>query len=726
MTGPLRCLILTVMLASLTGCAPHPTQEAARMGSAIVTIEELSAETRRQMALAGFDYDTSPPSRVYEMALMILTGMLDEKAAEQRAGPDLMSKARVRAERFNPTQGDPTTIRRDIYRALLIEEIAKRDHLHPPEPSDKDLQAIYDHDPARWSLPAETDVRVFVENLEAQARTARGRSACRQRVEQARAAKQHGMEMTVRHGHSQPQLDAMALRTPVGATSPVFQLGPGHAYIEVIAHRPAVPQSFAQCRDRMRRVTGDEWHRTYFVRLRQLWREESGAVVYLRHDTLRQPDKPNTPVTAAVLVVALGGGLLAVAWMRWRPSLDGRWLWATLAAGCAVRVWFWFVTPYHWLAYDWEEHLDYIGYVGTQGAIPDLAAGFMFSQPPLYYLMCVPFGLMTGDVFDPRVHQTIGLVLSWVTMWFGLDALAMLTGHIRNRWLVRLAWFGMAMHPSFVFLAARVNNDCLAVLWGFLMTWFLVRWWREGRTRDWVGAGVVTGLGLLTKSTAMLWVPVLGVCLLAKSNLTVRSRVRLGAMAVFILVAMAGWLMAWRVTGENQRDLAANVAWAGVDVPIHADPHIRTLVTFQPNRIWQQPYVHSLMPSLTRDNFWEYFLRTSWYGEFSYQRVPMALVRALALTGLLLLAAMACGAIHQLRLNWREALPMVVVLVVVLAGHIAYRQTVPMACSQDFRYSMILLLPGYYLLACAPRWTGWLVAGWSVLSVVFLGVVTFF
>ncbi|HLD32320.1 MAG TPA: hypothetical protein VJB10_01885, partial [Candidatus Peribacteraceae bacterium] len=65
----------------------------------------------------------------------------------------------------------------------------------------------------------------------------------------------------------------------------------------------------------------------------------------------------------------------------------------------------------------------------------------------------------------------------------------------------------------------------------------------------------------------------------------------------------------------------------------------------------------------------------------------------------LLLIPLITGFYKSVRYRWYETLPLWLSTVIIMLAHVLYRQRAPFSVSQDFRYSILILLPFSYFLA---------------------------
>lgn len=189
-----------------------------------------------------------------------------------------------------------------------------------------------------------------------------------------------------------------------------------------------------------------------------------------------------------------------------------------------------------WQAPDEPAHYNYIHVVATQGALPVLQAGdynqaqqtlaivarfgpgtsieafrYEFHQPPLYYVLAAPLFRLTGGallplrLFSVFLGGLLLLVIYRAAMLIVRPAIA----------LGAMAF--VAFLPMHIAMLAAVNNDSLAELLIAIMLWQCLRLLLRpapGTLWPWLWLGIVTGLGLITKSTVYAMLPLLGVTLL--------------------------------------------------------------------------------------------------------------------------------------------------------------------------------------------------------------------
>jgi hypothetical protein len=199
-----------------------------------------------------------------------------------------------------------------------------------------------------------------------------------------------------------------------------------------------------------------------------------------------------------------------------------------------------------WEAPDEPAHYNYVKYLAENHRFPVLQMGdyphrylreiigrkfppemsieplrYEFHQPPLYYVLAaVVYKLFAGRLLPLRLLSVLlGCCLLWVAYHIAKEifpedeALALGTAAF------------VAFVPMHVAMTAAVNNDTLAELILAVILWVLVRYVKTSPPRlggieggRFVGLGVLMGLGLLTKITTLVAIPLALVAVFVKEG----------------------------------------------------------------------------------------------------------------------------------------------------------------------------------------------------------------
>lgn len=200
------------------------------------------------------------------------------------------------------------------------------------------------------------------------------------------------------------------------------------------------------------------------------------------------------------------------------------------------------IPPYN--APDEPAHVNYVREIAEHAALPVLQVGdwdaallddlkaarfppdrdvsairYESHQPPLYYLLLAPVARLTGD--DQRA-QVVALRVATVA----ISALTLVALHraawrvFRGEMTVRLAVVGFAAFvPMHIATGASVSNDALTELFLTLLLWRCLVALAEGLdTRQAAVLGGLAGLGMLTKVSAAVGLPLLTVAILGAAR----------------------------------------------------------------------------------------------------------------------------------------------------------------------------------------------------------------
>ncbi len=157
---------------------------------------------------------------------------------------------------------------------------------------------------------------------------------------------------------------------------------------------------------------------------------------------------------------------------------------------------------------DEAAHAQYIEAIATTHALPVFRGqapptpGYEFHQPPLFYILAAPLWAVLPAGVQNYSARVLSLVFGLLTIWIVWNAANLLFG--RGSRASAFCTLGAALSPLHQGVGAGVNNDALAGLWSACLFYLVARAWLEGPTKKLLlTAGVVAGLGALTKLTAL-------------------------------------------------------------------------------------------------------------------------------------------------------------------------------------------------------------------------------
>jgi 4-amino-4-deoxy-L-arabinose transferase-like glycosyltransferase len=182
-------------------------------------------------------------------------------------------------------------------------------------------------------------------------------------------------------------------------------------------------------------------------------------------------------------------------------------------------------------------HFQYVAYVARAWRLPRFegyaGVGYEAHQPPLYYFLAALLYHLTGG--EGKGVRLLSTLASAGVVWLTWLTLRRLLPHRPEVALVGMGF--VAFLPMHLAIGSAVGNDALtnllfaSVLYGLL-------------AMGSVGLGVLVGLALLTKATAILLLPVVAMGLLLKaqrSGAGWRAGVRQAGIACGIALLIGSW-----------------------------------------------------------------------------------------------------------------------------------------------------------------------------------------
>ncbi|MEC5397267.1 hypothetical protein [Uliginosibacterium sp. H1] len=377
-----------------------------------------------------------------------------------------------------------------------------------------------------------------------------------------------------------------------------------------------------------------------------------------------------------------------------------------------------------------QGHIGYVEWVATHLALPAPNAGWTYYHPPLYYIVgalawkwAACFGIPA-----PETLQALSLAL-WLVFLAG--SAGVLNMMLRDRaGLALLATAAIAAWPAGILHSVRLSNDAAYYAIAGAAAYYLVRWWRRQQGGDLWAFAVLTALGLLAKTNAIVLVAAGGLLLLWRvwhPQAGRRGRA-FGQLVGFSLVAATGLALSladnvyYYLQGLTPGWLVSNAGWLSPELKVPVDA--LHMLGMDVHTFLTQPWIRAYEDASGRGYFWNYLLRSSLSGEFDF---PAPVQRDIALMwGWGLLALLVLGAVGAARGGWQALAgrsstvyrhaPLILLGVLAIASLMSLRVQAPYAPSNDFRYVMPMLLPFLLLCVRSGRIACWLLAGFIVSS----------
>jgi hypothetical protein len=237
---------------------------------------------------------------------------------------------------------------------------------------------------------------------------------------------------------------------------------------------------------------------------------------------------PAAHATIATLSALLAGGLIWYGLFlrcRTRPTSARTLILTAITIGLLCRLAFVFFTPAFY-APDEQAHFNYIKYLSENHAFPvltgkvgDSANEWEYHQPPVYYLAMVPVFRAAKAAFPDQdatvqVVRCFSVLLWLLNVWFGNVLLKRLRIPDEFAWIFIMAM--VCLLPTYTFVSATINNDNLLVTVGGGLLCLMAN--REQTLKHSISLGLLLGLALLTKQSAIVFIPAIVVLSAAGGN----------------------------------------------------------------------------------------------------------------------------------------------------------------------------------------------------------------
>lgn len=343
-------------------------------------------------------------------------------------------------------------------------------------------------------------------------------------------------------------------------------------------------------------------------------------------------------------------------------------------------------------SFDAPGHIEYLELLKTNFRVPLANEGWELYQPPLYYALhyWLP---------NLKLVQFAG-VIWWISL--SLAALATFTLVFKDKLATASGALFVASLPLVVYLTPAIGNEFFSTVLISVGFYLYMRYRKKQTNARLMTLGIVLGLALLAKATALVLVAaivadVLIQKLLKNSTLTLKHLTAI----VCIAIGISGWFYARNVF-------------------VFGNP-FQSSIDFPQFHIVQEPGYRDLNFFIDLSGFWNMDLfRAHWYSlipgtyfSFFYDGHNAIIpVQAYSLAGILLVLAslpfvtlIGLGLARSLKnLRMQEARIFSIYLALLLTAYIAYNVKLPFYSTVKGAFVASLALPlGYFLVSSLRR-----------------------
>ncbi|MSR87497.1 hypothetical protein EXS70_05020 [Candidatus Peribacteria bacterium] len=395
-----------------------------------------------------------------------------------------------------------------------------------------------------------------------------------------------------------------------------------------------------------------------------------------------------------------------------REFTHHRELWIVFVTGVLLRAQYMLSTPLIIRSYDTSGHVNYIIYVLKNWTLPPGTAGWEMHQPPLYYFLTALWMkakmVVLPSIGTWRSAQWFSVLISALTLWMCLRIARKVFPQPKQQ-IQALLFLGiMAVLPGIVFFSSRVSNDTLVTFFLFAFTASLLDWWQSGKDKDWYFCLAFLILGILTKLSAGVALPILLTCIWLRPGLHTAKRKHMTEGTLLILFFCTAWSVGLRLQEGFVAPLV-KPGLLGLNHALAVPLGIPQLLSFSPIRILMTTYNNPWTDEFGRQFLWEFFFKSAFVGEWQFLGALRPLHQLMLAGGLFTLVLAIFGVVRDTRRKSLYRVPLLLTLGFGLLSVFVFHILHSAGCTQDFRYVPQVAIPiGLYacmgLDALSPEW----------------------
>ncbi len=366
-------------------------------------------------------------------------------------------------------------------------------------------------------------------------------------------------------------------------------------------------------------------------------------------------------------------------------------------AGAAIRSIYFYFTPFWLRSYDSEEHLDYINHIVRFSDLPGMNEGWQFFQAPLYYLAAAGVNWV-GNIWNLPKLTSLGwfsLLLSLCTLATALTIAKVCT---KNKLGLFLFSIPITLSPLLIYPSTRISNDSLVLYFVLLSILCVCLFLKTTNRYTSLLAIVFASLGVACKLSAIPSL-VLGFVFLFFLSKNKLSFLLKSLVATSLILTPLVYRM---VEDQNLKIIGTNTIKL-LHPALKISKQEQSFSEFKLEKIWEEPFNNPWDEKSRRGIFWEYFFKSSLFGEFrDVVNQPIAKLFILLQCGLLLLSIP--GLMRKIKHDKALTLYFLSLSIISVLAIAYLRLEYPYSPTQDARYApWIVVSLGFFLSGLASN-----------------------
>lgn len=373
--------------------------------------------------------------------------------------------------------------------------------------------------------------------------------------------------------------------------------------------------------------------------------------------------------------------------------------------------------------YDISGHIDYVKYISSNFSLPPWYQCWECFQQPIYYItasIIYKYLELIGLISETNLITFLQIFAFFLFYIFLLISIAIFRLVLPPKQSL-IASSLILFWPSGAIHAARIGNDLLLYVFLASSLYFLIRWWIKSNIKSLITSVVFLLLGMLTKTNALVMLPVIICGYLIKKPSLKRVVIFLTLLSLSVGLTMIANQRNNLSRFKQDNWLIGN--WGGMPKHLYVGNSWENFIFFDINSYLQYPNINPGTDAGGRQYFWIYLIKTSLYGEFTIENIlQQNLAQILSLAILILIIYMIIGLISLDSDKLKFYSPFLLTLFSLISAVMINRIYFSAAGSNDFRYIYPALIPILVLVAYSADFF----SKRRVLMVIYISTIVFF
>jgi hypothetical protein len=343
--------------------------------------------------------------------------------------------------------------------------------------------------------------------------------------------------------------------------------------------------------------------------------------------------------------------------------------------------------------YDMEYgHLVYINMLVENKHIPKTDGCWSCNHPPMYYLMGAGIKSFIDKVnpyYSLRFLQQIAMLFSFGSLAFGI---ALLYRLFDSRKFAVFSGLLFVLWPGFVITAPRIGNDTPFYFAALMSMLFTQMWWNRQKSKHLLFAFLGAAIAVMFKSTGFVILGTLCVIYLCGFfrfwNLP-KLKMIIGIFVIIILSTLASQHRTISDFFRNETPTLVSVR--NLNSGLNVKTSFGSFVYFDAKDYFMEPYTSTWNDRGGRQYFWNFFIKSTLFGEYEVwaSKEGKTFASILNILNFVMFLLILWGFIHAKT----QHIPSLLFSTTLLTSLIFTRAYYSVSCLQDFRYISPILVP---------------------------------